>query len=395
MNETHDPGPGPDSDTMTDPGPQPQPRPQPQPPGPVQRASQLTRSHEDRYLGGVAGGLARHLAIDPLLVRVVLVVLGLFGVGVALYVALWLLLPDEATGAAAVRTSPSTRGWIVVAVAGLSALFLLGPVMGLGDAGPLVLLALVVGAVLFVRERRSRRAGPRPVPPEAYATPPAPLAPPAPRRPRRTGPLLLWPALALIAVAWGALGLLEALGTDVRGSIYPAVGLTVAGALLVLGAWRGRPLLLGLLGFTMSVALAITSAAESGAFDAETTRVAPTEVSALPVTTTVGSGDYVLDLRGMDPADLAGRDITLTGSLGQIDVLLPASVPVRLRGVVDVVGEILVVGSDAGCSGFDCRVDTLLTPDGEGTGGSPDAVSDPLDLRLTLTAGVIRVVPEA
>src|SRR3954451_1266643 len=50
----------------------------------------------DRKVAGVAGGLARHLDIDPVLLRVAFVVLVFFGgSGIILYVAGWLLLPSD------------------------------------------------------------------------------------------------------------------------------------------------------------------------------------------------------------------------------------------------------------------------------------------------------------
>lgn len=54
----------------------------------------LTRSREDRLLGGVAGGVAAFLGIDPTLVRIGFVLLALFGgSGFVLYLAMWLLVP--------------------------------------------------------------------------------------------------------------------------------------------------------------------------------------------------------------------------------------------------------------------------------------------------------------
>lgn len=66
-------------------------------------SGRLTRSRTDRVLGGVCGGLGAYLSIDPLLVRIffVLLVLG-NGVGLLLYILLWILVPAEgstATGA--------------------------------------------------------------------------------------------------------------------------------------------------------------------------------------------------------------------------------------------------------------------------------------------------------
>lgn len=54
----------------------------------------LTRSRDDRLLGGVAGGLGEFLGVDPTLVRIVFVLVALFGgSGFVLYGALWLLVP--------------------------------------------------------------------------------------------------------------------------------------------------------------------------------------------------------------------------------------------------------------------------------------------------------------
>lgn len=50
-------------------------------------------------LGGVAAGLARSLGIDPVITRIAFVVLTLAGgAGVPLYLAGWLLVPDDRTG---------------------------------------------------------------------------------------------------------------------------------------------------------------------------------------------------------------------------------------------------------------------------------------------------------
>ena len=57
---------------------------------------QLRRSGNDRMLAGVAGGIARYLNADVTLVRVIIAALALFtGAGVALYVAAWLLIPED------------------------------------------------------------------------------------------------------------------------------------------------------------------------------------------------------------------------------------------------------------------------------------------------------------
>ena len=59
-------------------------------------ASQLRRSTDDKMLAGVASGIARYLNADVTLVRVIIAALALLnGVGVALYIAAWLLIPED------------------------------------------------------------------------------------------------------------------------------------------------------------------------------------------------------------------------------------------------------------------------------------------------------------
>jgi len=60
---------------------------------PVRR---LCRSRRDRKIAGVCGGLAEHLGIDPILPRILWVVLALGGgVGILAYLVCWLVIPQE------------------------------------------------------------------------------------------------------------------------------------------------------------------------------------------------------------------------------------------------------------------------------------------------------------
>lgn len=60
------------------------------------QGKRLVRSRNDRMIAGVAGGLAALFNLDPLLVRIGLLVLAFMnGFGVLLYLALWLLVPNE------------------------------------------------------------------------------------------------------------------------------------------------------------------------------------------------------------------------------------------------------------------------------------------------------------
>ena len=56
----------------------------------------LRRNSSDKMLAGVASGLARYLDTDVTLVRIVFAVLSIAGgVGVPLYLACWLLIPED------------------------------------------------------------------------------------------------------------------------------------------------------------------------------------------------------------------------------------------------------------------------------------------------------------
>jgi phage shock protein PspC (stress-responsive transcriptional regulator) len=58
----------------------------------------LHRAGDQRMLAGVAGGLADYFDVDPTLVRIGFVALALLGgLAVPLYIAGWLLIPDEGT----------------------------------------------------------------------------------------------------------------------------------------------------------------------------------------------------------------------------------------------------------------------------------------------------------
>ena len=56
----------------------------------------LCRPKDDRMLAGVAAGIAQYLDVDPTLIRIAFAVLTLFGgAAVLVYLAGWLLIPEE------------------------------------------------------------------------------------------------------------------------------------------------------------------------------------------------------------------------------------------------------------------------------------------------------------
>ena len=90
----------------------------------------LYRSRRDSILGGVAGGVADYLDVDPSIVRIVWAVLALLtgGLFLVLYIVMWIVVPldpsaatgppsgaapgQPATDAAAGEGAPAWQGWV-------------------------------------------------------------------------------------------------------------------------------------------------------------------------------------------------------------------------------------------------------------------------------------------
>lgn len=70
----------------------------------------LRRSRVERKIAGVGGGLGEFVEIDPVLFRVLFVVLAFMGgIGILLYIAFWLAMPDavaEHPGNTGVASAP-------------------------------------------------------------------------------------------------------------------------------------------------------------------------------------------------------------------------------------------------------------------------------------------------
>ncbi|MEU4361815.1 PspC domain-containing protein [Promicromonospora sp. NPDC023987] len=147
---------------------------------------------EQRWVGGVAGGLAERVGWDPLLVRGLLIVSIFFGgIGLILYGAAWALLPERD---GRIHLQEAARGNFDVAMLGSVAVFLMGfawggPLGGWGGAELQLLNFLfwlaVVGGVVYlivqgVRRQRennaARRTGAVPAQVPTVPTPGGPAA---------------------------------------------------------------------------------------------------------------------------------------------------------------------------------------------------------------------------
>lgn len=120
----------------------------------------LVRSKSDRWLGGVCVGLGRYFDLNPAIYRIAFVVLTLAGgTGVLLYLAAWLVIPEEGAAdsiaAAELRKQRDhPKRLLGLAVLGAIALAVLSSVHLWPSPGNLwVLAALLVAAVAWWRGR--------------------------------------------------------------------------------------------------------------------------------------------------------------------------------------------------------------------------------------------------
>lgn len=357
----------------------------------IRDLGRLRRSTSDRHVAGVAGGLGRHLDIDPVILRVAFVVLIFFGgAGLLLYGACWLLVPQDDGTPPAVRLDDRTRSIVLIVAGGLAALALVGDSWGvIGFPWPLAILGAIALVLLTRSRNRAPQAGPYPAPyapqgygpqaygPYPYAAPPAPVDPaapgapesvapeqtwaygpyagpqtgygaqyvaPVPPNPTRRGPRLFWFTMALAAFGVGVLGIIDLAGAPVPDSAYPALVVATCGVLLVVGAFFGRAGGLIPVGLVAALIMAGTAVGENLVDSDERFR----PVSALDVRSSydIETGDLVLDLTGLeDPEALAGRSIEVEGGVARLTVIVPDEIRVRANADVGI-GVVAVFDSE-------------------------------------------------
>jgi signal transduction histidine kinase len=182
----------------------------------------LRRDTEHRVLGGVCSGLARHLGVDPLIVRVAFVAAATAGgVGVAIYALAWVFVPAGDAPGRALRLGTG-RGTVEIAIGvALLALSVLLTARALGllfsdvVVWPLTLVA--AGAALLWRQTFGSSPSDAPAPgPAAPAEAAHPLSPqrtaPAPRTPADRAALMSRTGLGVALVIGAGLAFLSATG---------------------------------------------------------------------------------------------------------------------------------------------------------------------------------------
>jgi phage shock protein PspC (stress-responsive transcriptional regulator) len=350
----------------------------------IKDLGRLRRSATDRKVAGVAGGLARHLDIDPLVLRVAFVVLAFFGgAGLLMYGACWLLVPEEETGHAPVTLDERSRTVALLVVGVLAAFAVVGDSWGyFWFPWPLAIIAVVVLVIVMRKDRNvppvGSTQGPGWVPPSGYPahggtapggpasadpaapytatpyeytpyqyTPPAgPTYVPRPvaRDPRRRGPKLFWFTVALIMLGEGLLGTADVAGVAVADAAYPALAVGLVGVMLLVGAFYGRAGGLILLGLLATIGMAGATASDSWESDGGINE-APRTAAAVSPRYDFGAGELELNLvRVTDPQALDGRTIRIEGGAGSIDVIVPDDMDVDVEAQVGGPGSIQLFG---------------------------------------------------
>lgn len=349
----------------------------------VRDLGRLRRSRTDRKVAGVAGGLARHLDVDPLILRVAFVVLVFFGgAGLILYGACWLLVPEDGAERAPLHLDDRTRSVALVIVGVLAALALIGDSWGaFWFPWPVAVIALIALWLLTRNNPQPPAAVIPPVPPVQQPGPypaaqgpaPEPVAPPyytepvrpyqsyvRPPNPRKRGPILFWFTLALVALGEGLLGIIDLAGANVADPAYPALAVGICGAMLVLGAFFGRAGGIIAIGLVSAVVLALTTAADH--WDGDREVHGPTSAAQLDDRYWLGAGEQVFDLTDVqDLAALNGRTLDLEGGVGRIEVIVPSGLTVDVDADIDGPGHIALFDEETG--GIDIqRSKAVVTP---------------------------------
>ncbi|MCB9259247.1 MAG: PspC domain-containing protein [Ignavibacteriales bacterium] len=55
----------------------------------------LYRSRDKKVIAGIAGGLGEYLDVDPVIIRIILVLITIFhGIGILIYIIMWIAVPE-------------------------------------------------------------------------------------------------------------------------------------------------------------------------------------------------------------------------------------------------------------------------------------------------------------
>jgi phage shock protein PspC (stress-responsive transcriptional regulator) len=336
---------------------------------PTATPRRLLRSHDDRVLGGVAGGLGKYFSVDPVFFRVGFVALAfLGGLGIFLYLAALLFVPSEdpSGGTPAGRSRALTiAGAIVLVILGAALLADGGWGVGFGFFFPLGFLILLGAGVWWLVWGRSGGVGDTG---RVHA-----------------GRVLVRIAVVMLILVGSAVLFFASVWTaGIGGGVAVAVLIVAIGVLLVAAALRGGARWLILPALAIAAGLGIVSAADIDLRGGYGERVyAPTALAEVPDGYDLAAGRLEIDLRGISfPA--GEHKLAVEVGFGEAVLVVPQDVCVVTDADVGA-GYLKVLGWDDG--GFNVawaqRLAGGSTPkllvDAHVGMGALQVVHDPLD----------------
>lgn len=119
-------------------------------------AKKLYRSTSDKIIGGVCGGVAQYIELDPTIVRIIWAILVfLYGVGLFAYIVMWIIVPEGDNYGGGSHTDPEERrrliGGILIGVGGL---LFLGRFFSWFDFRVVLAILLVAAGVYIIVRKR-------------------------------------------------------------------------------------------------------------------------------------------------------------------------------------------------------------------------------------------------
>jgi phage shock protein PspC (stress-responsive transcriptional regulator) len=373
------------------------------PPAPAETERRLVRPTDDRLLGGVCAGLGRYFEMSPLVYRVAFAALALLGgAGILLYLAAWIVIPDERRGdslAGEALRSRRDRPWLAVGVGLVGAGLLIGIAESRiwPDPGGVWVAALALGLAIVWWQLRARdeaaqqppAAGSSPVGREEPAVTVAAAAsesgegtaaaqPAAP--PRRRLPVGLT-TFGVILVGAGVLGLLEATGAaEVDWAVALAAAVVVVGIAVAVGAFLGGAGALAVFGALLAAVMLVVVSIDlplQGPVGDRTER--PAALVELDRTYEQSIGTLTLDLSALS-LPTGTTTVSASTGIGELVVEVPDGVRVEVSSSVTA-GESRLFGvSEDGW-----RVEQSAVSEGAGVG------SPTLELDATVGLGSLEV----
>lgn len=324
----------------------------------------LERPRDGRMVAGVAAGLARHLNIDPTLVRLGFVV-GTFvgGFGVLAYVAGALLVPDEGEAEPVLRSARLSKntglvaGVVLLLVGGLMAMDSVFDGHVFGHAFWTVGF-LAAGAWLLLRSPGDTAPVSEAIAETRVAGPPESPAPP-PRRSRRGTRVVGGVMLLVAGLVSGALAVT---GADLAWQEAAGIAVIAAGATLAVGGMFGASpwLIVPPLAVAASVAALGAAGVELEGPVGERHH-APALASQLPDEYRVAIGELDVDLRDVrfPPGT---TELRAQVGMGELTVRVPAGVRVQIDGHAGA-GEVRLPGGTSDGTDVD-RTEIIAAPEG-------------------------------